>query len=83
MRRKRPKAPRKPVPPLRTARALSTRSSAEGPSPDASLADAGEAYSHRGLTYPLGRGGPGEGEIIALADGIGSRAQPTPSAVPS
>ena len=60
---------------------MSTRSSAEGPSPDASLADAGEAYSHRGLTYPLGRGGPGEGEIVALADGVGWARLPMPGSL--
>jgi glyoxylase-like metal-dependent hydrolase (beta-lactamase superfamily II) len=35
-----------------------------------SLADVGGAYSHKGLTYPLGRAGPGVGETIALADGV-------------
>ena len=37
-------------------------------SPDASLAE--ESYSHRGLTYPLGRRTPEPGELIALADGV-------------
>ncbi len=36
--------------------------------PDASLAD--DSYSHRGLTYPLGRKTPEQGELITLADGV-------------
>ena len=60
---------------------MSTRSSAEGPSPDASLADAGEAYSHRGLTYPLGRDGPGAGQVIAIADGVGWARLPVPGSL--
>lgn len=55
---------------------MSTRSAAEGASPDASLA--ADAYTHRGLTYPLGRSGPGEGELIALADGVGWARLPVP-----
>ena len=44
-----------------------TSSSAEPASPDVSLTDPREAYSHKGLTYPLGRRRPGTGELIALA----------------
>jgi glyoxylase-like metal-dependent hydrolase (beta-lactamase superfamily II) len=47
---------------------LSTPSSAD---PDASLTPSGDAYSHKGLTYPFGRNGPADGEVIAVADGIG------------
>ncbi|HEY0625500.1 MAG TPA: MBL fold metallo-hydrolase [Allosphingosinicella sp.] len=54
----------------------------EGPAPDASLADhGGETYSHRGLTYPLGRRGPGEGELIAIADGVGWARLPVPGSL--
>ena len=52
-----------------------------GPAPDVSLTDAGEAYSHKGLTYPLGRRGPGEGELIALADGVGWARLPMPGSL--
>ncbi|HEY0043450.1 MAG TPA: MBL fold metallo-hydrolase [Allosphingosinicella sp.] len=49
--------------------------------PDASLADAGEAYSHKGLTYPLGRRFPEPGELIPLADGLGWARLPVPGAL--
>lgn len=49
--------------------------------PDASLADAGGAYSHRGLTYPLGRRGPEAGELIPIADGISWARLPVPGAL--
>jgi glyoxylase-like metal-dependent hydrolase (beta-lactamase superfamily II) len=49
---------------------LSTPSRAEAATPDASLGGGGETYSHRGLTYPLGRRGPGTGELIELAGGV-------------
>jgi glyoxylase-like metal-dependent hydrolase (beta-lactamase superfamily II) len=64
---------------------LSTRSAAEGPkqlepaSPDESLADT--PYSHRGLTYPLGRTGPDAGALFALADGIGWTRSPVPGSL--
>lgn len=69
------------------ARALSIRSASEppvpsrgeGPAPDASLADI--AYSHRGLTYPLGRTGPEPGGLIALADGVGWTRLPVPGSL--
>lgn len=60
---------------------LSTRSSTEANAPDASLAGAGEAYSHKGLTYPLGRQGPGAGELIEIADGIGWARLPVPGSL--
>lgn len=47
--------------------------------PDASLAAA--AYSHRGLTYPLGRHGPETGELIAIAEGIGWARLPVPGSL--
>lgn len=69
------------------SRTLTASSRAEGsspnpgPTPDVSLTDAGEAYSHKGLTYPLGRRGPGEGELIALADGVGWARLPMPGSL--
>lgn len=58
---------------------MSTPSRADGP--DASLAGAGEAYSHKGLTYPLGRSGPEVGEAISIADGIGWTRLPVPGSL--
>jgi glyoxylase-like metal-dependent hydrolase (beta-lactamase superfamily II) len=54
---------------------------AEPASPDVSLTDPDEAYSHKGLTYPLGRRGPDEGEAIALADGVGWARLPIPGSL--
>ncbi|MBX3562763.1 MAG: MBL fold metallo-hydrolase [Sphingomonas sp.] len=65
-----PKAPAKPT------RALSIPSAAEGTSPDASLTSG--AYTHRGLTYPLGRSGPEYGALIEIADGVGWTRLPVP-----
>ena len=48
-------------------------------SPDESLADV--AYTHRGLTYPLGRTGPEYGAVIPLADGIGWTRSPVPGSL--
>jgi glyoxylase-like metal-dependent hydrolase (beta-lactamase superfamily II) len=56
-----------------------TSSRAEPATPDASLA-AGP-YSHRGLTYPLGRTGPEYGTVIPLADGIGWTRSPVPGSL--
>jgi glyoxylase-like metal-dependent hydrolase (beta-lactamase superfamily II) len=69
-----------PSPPNRT---LSTPSNnAEPATPDVSLADPGEeAYSHKGLTYPLGRKGPETGELIRLADGVGWARLPVPGSL--
>jgi glyoxylase-like metal-dependent hydrolase (beta-lactamase superfamily II) len=53
----------------------------EPASPDVSLTEAGDAYSHKGLTYPLGRTGPGEGEIVAIADGVGWARLPMPGSL--
>jgi glyoxylase-like metal-dependent hydrolase (beta-lactamase superfamily II) len=63
---------------------LAKRSKAEAPvaepaAPDASLADT--PYSHRGLTYPLGRAGPGPGEVVAIADGVGWTRSPVPGSL--
>jgi len=61
---------------------LSIRSSAEPAAPDASLADIGEeAYSHKGLTYPLGRKGPEAGELIPIAPGVGWARLPVPGSL--
>jgi glyoxylase-like metal-dependent hydrolase (beta-lactamase superfamily II) len=54
---------------------------AETASPDVSLTDPGEPYSHKGLTYPLGRRGPGQGELIELTDGVGWARLPIPGAL--
>jgi len=51
----------------------------EGAAPDASLA--AEPYSHRGLTFPLGRMRPEAGDIIELADGIGWMRSPVPGSL--
>lgn len=40
-----------------------------------------EPYSHKGLTYPLGRRVPEPGEIIPLADGIGWARLPVPGSL--
>jgi glyoxylase-like metal-dependent hydrolase (beta-lactamase superfamily II) len=74
---------------------LPTRSAAEGArpaaadanepgggpaaSPDESLADL--PYSHRGLTYPLGRVGPEPGQLIPIADGISWTRSPVPGSL--
>jgi len=58
-----------------------TSSRAEPASPDVSLTDPDEAYSHKGLTYPLGRRGPDKGELIALADGVGWARLPIPGSL--
>jgi glyoxylase-like metal-dependent hydrolase (beta-lactamase superfamily II) len=47
--------------------------------PDASLVDT--PYSHRGLTYPLGRKGPEPGTIVPLAAGIGWTRLPVPGSL--
>ncbi len=51
--------------------ALSIPSRAEPAAPGAGPADPEAPYSHKGLTYPLGRRAPGMGEAIALAGGVG------------
>jgi glyoxylase-like metal-dependent hydrolase (beta-lactamase superfamily II) len=58
-----------------------TSSRVEPASPDVSLTDPGEAYSHKGLTYPLGRRGPDTGEIIDLAEGVGWARLPIPGSL--
>jgi glyoxylase-like metal-dependent hydrolase (beta-lactamase superfamily II) len=55
-----------------------TSSSADPASPDVSLTDAGEAYSHKGLHYPFGRRAPAEGELIEIAEGVGWARLPIP-----
>ncbi len=51
----------------------------EGATPDASLVD--EPYSHRGLTYPLGRTAPEPGALIELGDGVGWTRLPVPGSL--
>ena len=53
---------------------------AEAFSPDVSLV-APDAYSHKGLTYPLGRRAPEPGNLIALADGVGWARLPIPGSL--
>ena len=60
---------------------MSTPSRAEAPAPDISLTDGGEAYSHRGLTYPLGRQAPEPGTSIEIAPGIGWTRLPVPGSL--
>jgi glyoxylase-like metal-dependent hydrolase (beta-lactamase superfamily II) len=60
---------------------LSTPSRAEPAAPDASLADASEAYSHKGLSYPLGRRVPEPGELISLAEGVCWARLPVPGSL--
>jgi glyoxylase-like metal-dependent hydrolase (beta-lactamase superfamily II) len=52
---------------------------AEGAPPDASLVDA--PYSHKGLTYPLGRTGPEYGALIEIAAGVGWTRSPVPGSL--
>ena len=63
---------------------MSIRSAADAPaeppaSPDESLADID--YSHRGLTYPLGRRGPAPGELIEVAEGVRWTRSPVPGSL--
>jgi glyoxylase-like metal-dependent hydrolase (beta-lactamase superfamily II) len=51
------------------------------PAADVSLTDSGEAYSHKGLTYPLGRCAPEPGETIALAEGVAWARLPVPGSL--
>jgi glyoxylase-like metal-dependent hydrolase (beta-lactamase superfamily II) len=61
---------------------LSIPSKAEPAAPDVSLADHGEvSYSHKGLTYPLGRKAPETGEIVAVAPGVGWARLPVPGSL--
>lgn len=40
-----------------------------------------EPYTHKGLTYPLGRTGPETGQIIPLAEGVGWARLPVPGSL--
>lgn len=60
---------------------MSIPSRAEAPAQDVSLTEAGEAYSHKGLTYPLGRTAPDTGQIISLSDGVGWARLPIPGSL--
>ena len=60
---------------------MTDSSRAEPASPDAALAAAGEAYSHRGLTYPLGRDGPAAGEAVKIAEGVRWARLPMPGSL--
>lgn len=48
--------------------------------PDISLTDSGPT-SHRGLTYPLGRRAPDQGELIEIAPGVGWARLPVPGSL--
>lgn len=55
---------------------------AEPAAADISLTDPGrEPYSHKGLTYPLGRRSPETGEVVTLADGVGWARLPVPGSL--
>jgi glyoxylase-like metal-dependent hydrolase (beta-lactamase superfamily II) len=54
---------------------------ADPASPDVSLTDQDEPYSHKGLTYPLGRRGPEKGELIPIAEGVGWARLPIPGSL--
>jgi glyoxylase-like metal-dependent hydrolase (beta-lactamase superfamily II) len=58
-----------------------TSSRAEPAGPDVSLTGPDESYSHKGLTYPLGRRGPDKGELIPLAEGVGWARLPIPGSL--
>ena len=60
---------------------MTTPPAAEPASPDVSLTSPDEPYSHRGLTYPLGRRGPDQGELIELAPGVGWARLPIPGSL--
>jgi glyoxylase-like metal-dependent hydrolase (beta-lactamase superfamily II) len=45
------------------------------------VADAGGAYSHKGLTYPLGRKAPEQGEALELAPGVEWARLPVPGSL--
>jgi glyoxylase-like metal-dependent hydrolase (beta-lactamase superfamily II) len=60
---------------------LSTRSRADAPAHDASLTEAAEPYSHKGLAYPLGRTTPAAGELIEIAAGVGWARLPIPGSL--
>jgi glyoxylase-like metal-dependent hydrolase (beta-lactamase superfamily II) len=60
---------------------LTASSRADAAAPDASLADSGDAYSHKGLTYPLGRTAPEAGALIELADGVRWARLPVPGSL--
>ncbi|HEX8366866.1 MAG TPA: MBL fold metallo-hydrolase, partial [Allosphingosinicella sp.] len=72
MERKRPKpAPAISIPTSR----------AEPATAHESLPASSEPYSHKGLTYPLGRREPGPGEVIKLAEGLGWARLPVPGSL--
>ena len=56
-------------------------SRAEPAAPDGSPVHPGDPYSHKGLTYPLGRRVPDLGELIPIAHGIGWARLPVPGAL--
>ncbi len=64
---------------IRSAAEPAFGSATAAASPDESLAPG--PYTHRGLTYPLGRTGPEAGTLIPLADGIGWTRSPVPGSL--
>ena len=60
---------------------MSIPSRADAPAHDVSLTGAAEPYSHRGLTYPLGRTTPAAGELVQIADGVGWARLPIPGSL--
>ena len=51
------------------------------PAADLAPADPGAPYTHKGLTYPLGRRVPEVGELIPVAPGLGWARLPVPGAL--
>jgi glyoxylase-like metal-dependent hydrolase (beta-lactamase superfamily II) len=50
-------------------------------SPDASLTQADDVYTHKGLTYPFGRTDPQPGELVRIAEGVGWARLPIPGSL--
>jgi glyoxylase-like metal-dependent hydrolase (beta-lactamase superfamily II) len=48
---------------------------------DAASTAPSEPYTHKGLTYPLGRTGPATGELIQLAEGVSWARLPVPGSL--
>ena len=59
---------------------MSDSPASEPLSPDVSLVP-DEPYTHKGLTYPLGRRAPAPGELISLAEGVGWARLPIPGSL--
>lgn len=58
-----------------------TDASPEPQAPDVSLLGSDEPYTHKQLTYPLGRRVPARGDLIPIAPGIGWARLPVPGSL--